>query len=131
MAKTHRGTSAQRTCDELTVSHRERLIGEVRADPTLAADYLNAVAEAKRIAYVARAAGGAFRFGPWQTQASHEGNQQLRAGSLLPARTLQAGIRRREEARLGLLALKRLDQFRAVEVCVVEEQPALGESINI
>jgi len=32
---------------------------------------------------------------------------------------------------LGLLALKRLDQFRAVEVCVVDEQPALGESINI
>jgi len=45
MAKTHGGTSAQRTCDELTVSHRERLIGEVRADPTLAADYLNAAAE--------------------------------------------------------------------------------------
>ena len=45
MAKTHKGTSAQRTCDELTVSHRERLIGEVRADPTLAADYLNAAAE--------------------------------------------------------------------------------------
>jgi len=45
MAKTHRGTSAQRTSDELTVSHRERLIGEVRADPKLAADYLNAAAE--------------------------------------------------------------------------------------
>ena len=60
-----------------------------------------------------------------------EENQQLRDGSLLPARTLQAGIRRREEARLGLLALKRLDQFRAVEVCVVDEQPALGESINM
>jgi len=30
-----------------------------------------------------------------------------------------------------LLALKRLDQFRAVEVRVVDELPALGESINI
>jgi len=49
----------------------------------------------------------------------------------LPARTLQAGIWRREEARLGLLALKGLDQFRAVEVRVVDGQPALGESINI
>ena len=49
----------------------------------------------------------------------------------LPARTLQAGIRRREEARLGLPALERLDQFRAVQVCVVDGQPALGESINI
>ena len=72
-----------------------------------------------------------FAFGPWQTQAGHEGNQQLRAGSLLPARTLQAGIRRRGKARLGLLALKRLDQFRAVEVYVVDGQPALGESINM
>lgn len=61
----------------------------------------------------------------------HDENQQLRDGSLLPARTLQAGIRGREEARLGLLALKRLDQFRAVQVCVVDGQPALGESINI
>jgi hypothetical protein len=60
-----------------------------------------------------------------------EENQQLRDGSLLPARTLQAGIRRREEARLGLLPLKRLDQFRAVEVYVVDGQPALGESINM
>ena len=60
-----------------------------------------------------------------------EENQQLRDGSFLPARTLQAGIRRREEVRLGLLALKRLDQFRAVEVCVVDGQPALGESINM
>jgi DNA-binding phage protein len=31
--------------DELTVSHRERLIRELRADPKLAAEYLNAVAE--------------------------------------------------------------------------------------
>ena len=45
MAKTHRGTSAQRICDELTVSHRERLIGELRADPKLTADYFNAAAE--------------------------------------------------------------------------------------
>ena len=54
-----------------------------------------------------------------------EENQQLRDGSLLPARTLQARIRRREEGRLGLLALKRLDQFQTVEVCVVDEQPHL------
>ena len=32
---------------------------------------------------------------------------------------------------MGLLALKRLDQFRAVEVYVVDGQPALGESINM
>ena len=30
---------------ELTVSHRERLIEELRADPQLAAEYLNAAAE--------------------------------------------------------------------------------------
>src|SRR6266853_670332 len=51
--------------------------------------------------------------GSWQIPGiGREENQQLRDGSLLPARTLQAGIRRREEARLGLLALKRLDQFQ-------------------
>ncbi len=42
MAKTHRGTSAQRTCDKVTVSHRGRLIEELRADPKLAADYFHA-----------------------------------------------------------------------------------------
>jgi len=57
----------------LTVSHRERLVAELRADPRLAAEYLNAaaedgdakvylsalrtVAEAKGIAKVAKAAG--------------------------------------------------------------------------
>ena len=57
----------------LTVSHRERLVAELRADPKLAAEYLNAaaedgdakvylsalrtVAEAKGIAKVAKAAG--------------------------------------------------------------------------
>jgi probable addiction module antidote protein len=57
----------------LTVSHRERLIVELRADPQLAAEYLNAaaadgdprvylvalrtVAEAEGMAKVARAAG--------------------------------------------------------------------------
>jgi DNA-binding phage protein len=30
---------------ELTVSHRERLIAELRVDPKLAAEYLNAAAE--------------------------------------------------------------------------------------
>src|SRR6266849_6786656 len=45
MARAHKAKSARRTRDQLTVSHRERLIGEVRADPTLAADYLNAAAE--------------------------------------------------------------------------------------
>jgi probable addiction module antidote protein len=58
---------------ELTVSHRERLVAELRAEPKLAADCLNAaaedgdarvylaalrtVAEAKRMAKVAKAAG--------------------------------------------------------------------------
>jgi len=45
MARAHKAKSARRTRDQLTVSHRERLIGEVRADPKLAADYLNAAAE--------------------------------------------------------------------------------------
>jgi hypothetical protein len=45
MATAHKAKSARRTRDQLTVSHRERLIGEVRADPKLAADYLNAAAE--------------------------------------------------------------------------------------
>jgi len=45
MARAHKAKSALRTRVQRTVSHRERLIGEVRADPTLAADYLNAAAE--------------------------------------------------------------------------------------
>jgi DNA-binding phage protein len=59
----------------LTVSHRARLIGELRADPELAAEYLNAaaedsdprvylaalrtVAEARGMAKIAKAADGA------------------------------------------------------------------------
>jgi DNA-binding phage protein len=35
----------ERARHELTVAHRERLIEEVRADPKLAAEYLNAAAE--------------------------------------------------------------------------------------
>ena len=59
-----------------------------------------------------------------------EENQQLRDGSLLPARTLRMGT---TEAGEGgwVLGVEGLDQFRAVEVCVVDGQPALGESINM
>jgi probable addiction module antidote protein len=68
--KPKRGRPARKA---LTVSHRERLIDELRADPDLAAEYLNAaaadddpsaylvalrtVAEAQGMAKVARAAG--------------------------------------------------------------------------
>jgi len=45
MARTQKARSAQRTHDELTVSHRERLVEELLADPKLAAEYLLAVAE--------------------------------------------------------------------------------------
>jgi probable addiction module antidote protein len=64
---------ARRAREELTVSHRERLIDELRADPELAAEYLNAaaadgdprvylaalrtVAEAQGMARVAKVAG--------------------------------------------------------------------------
>lgn len=45
MARARKAKSERRTLDKLTVSHRERLIAELRADPKLAADYLNAAAE--------------------------------------------------------------------------------------
>jgi len=40
MAKVRKG----RTVNQMSVSHRERLIEELRADPELAAEYLNAAA---------------------------------------------------------------------------------------
>jgi len=68
--KSEKPRSARRA---LTVSHRERLVAELRADPRLAAEYLNAaaedgdpgvylaalrtVAEAEGMAKVAKAAG--------------------------------------------------------------------------
>jgi len=61
MAKVHEARSARRTRDELTVSHRERLVEELRADPKLAAEYLLAAAEDSdaRVYLVAfRTAGG-------------------------------------------------------------------------
>jgi DNA-binding phage protein len=45
MGKSHEGKTAQRARDDPTVAHRERLVEELRADPKLAADYLNAAAE--------------------------------------------------------------------------------------
>lgn len=73
MARVRKSEKARSTGKNLTVSHRERLIGELRADPKLAADYLNAaaededprvylaalrtVAEAEGMAKVAKAAG--------------------------------------------------------------------------
>jgi probable addiction module antidote protein len=45
MARVRRAQKARSTRKALTVSHRERLIGELRADPRLAAEYLNAAAE--------------------------------------------------------------------------------------
>jgi DNA-binding phage protein len=45
MGKSHKAKNVRRTRDELTVSHRERLVEELRADPKLAADYLNEAAE--------------------------------------------------------------------------------------
>jgi hypothetical protein len=45
MARPQKSRSARRTHDELTVSHRERLVEELLADPKLAAEYLLAVAE--------------------------------------------------------------------------------------
>ena len=44
MAKTRKSKNVQPAREELTVSHRERLIDELRADPKLAAEYLNAAA---------------------------------------------------------------------------------------
>jgi len=45
MARPQKARSARRTRDELTVSHRERLVEELLADPKLAAEYLFAAAE--------------------------------------------------------------------------------------
>ena len=73
MARVRKAGKARSSGKGLTVSHRERLIAELRADPKLAAEYLNAaaedgdarvylaalrtVAEAKGVAKVAKAAG--------------------------------------------------------------------------
>lgn len=45
MARVGKSEKARSRGKELTVSHRERLIAELRADPKLAAEYLNAAAE--------------------------------------------------------------------------------------
>jgi probable addiction module antidote protein len=73
VARIHKPAKARASVKDLTVSHRERLIEELRADPELAAEYLNAaaedsdprvylsalrtVAEAQGMAKVAKAAG--------------------------------------------------------------------------
>lgn len=73
MARVRKAAKGRASVKELTVSHRERLIEELRADPELAAEYLNAaaedgdprvyltalrtVAEAQGMAKVAKAAG--------------------------------------------------------------------------
>ena len=73
MARVRKSEKARSTRKELTVSHRERLIGELRTDPALAAAYLSeaaedgdprvylaalrTVAEAKGMAKLAKAAG--------------------------------------------------------------------------
>jgi probable addiction module antidote protein len=73
MARVRKAKEARSSVGPLTVSHRERLIDELRAEPELAAEYLNAaaedddprvylaalrtVAEAQGMAKVARAAG--------------------------------------------------------------------------
>lgn len=73
MARIRKPQKAPTGRKALTVSHRARLVGELRADPKLAAEYLNAaaedsdpriylaalrtVAEAKGMAKVAKAAG--------------------------------------------------------------------------
>lgn len=73
MARVRKAEKGRAAVKELTVSHRERLIEELRADPELAAEYLNAaaedddprvylaalrtVAEAQGMAKVAKAAG--------------------------------------------------------------------------
>ena len=40
-----RANDVRRALDEITVSHRERLVAELRADPKLALEYLRAAAE--------------------------------------------------------------------------------------
>ena len=73
MARVRKSDKARSTRKELTVSHRERLVGELRSDPALAAAYLSeaaedgdprvylaalrTVAEAKGMAKLAKAAG--------------------------------------------------------------------------
>ncbi len=73
MARLRKSEKARPAGKALTVSHRQRVVGELRADPKLAADYLNAaaededprvylaalrtVAEAEGMAKIARAAG--------------------------------------------------------------------------
>lgn len=47
MARVRKSEKARTARQALTVSHRERLISELRADPKLAAEYLNAAAEDK------------------------------------------------------------------------------------
>ena len=73
MARVRKSEKATTRGKALTVSHREQLIAELRSDPKLAAEYLNAaaddgdsrvylaalrsIAEAKGMAKVAKAAG--------------------------------------------------------------------------
>lgn len=73
MARVRESQKARSARKDLTVSHRERLVAELRSDPKLAAEYLNAaaddsdsrvylaalrtVAEATGMAKVAKAAG--------------------------------------------------------------------------
>jgi hypothetical protein len=45
MARPQKARSTRRTYEELTVSHRERLVEELLADPKLAAEYLLGAAE--------------------------------------------------------------------------------------
>ena len=45
MTRPQTARSTRRARDELTVSHRERLVEELLADPKLAAEYLSAAAE--------------------------------------------------------------------------------------
>ena len=47
MARVRKSKKTSSARKGLTVSHRERLIGELRADSRLAAEYLNAAAEDK------------------------------------------------------------------------------------
>ena len=47
MARVRKSKKTSHARKELTVSHRERLITELRADSRLAAEYLNAAAEDK------------------------------------------------------------------------------------
>jgi hypothetical protein len=45
MAKAHKAKSQRWSRDEITVSHRERLVEELRADPKLAEEYLIAAVQ--------------------------------------------------------------------------------------